>query len=358
MYLGSFVSASDIIKKVCLRTEDTNMSKARMYASYMSAVWNDLRFDCTKTSVLRKYQINKRTNSLPLPSDCLMLFGVGYENEMGEIKPLWYNTKVPKKLLSENGVSCTCTQCGQENKSCAAIATVSNIDEIVHFNGQDYPKQTKVVVMTDGSVVKKITQPVLVNNGNSAFVEMRTTQEDVCKLELESCGCIKNTEDNNASMRLIQTSFCGLDYPTETYSIYAPENLGYAIDVTGEQILLPHSFPYDYVVLKYLTNITHEADFKIPAIAEEAFIRGIMYYSNADDPKSLLATRGIGGTTYTIYKAEQKKLQKRLRPTDYDKILGALGATRDNNFQRLQRLDVINSNNIDGWNQIYWFNRY
>jgi hypothetical protein len=355
MYLGSFVSASDIIRKVCLRTEDVNMSKARLYASYMSTVWNDLRMDGTKTSVLRKYQINKRTNSLPIPNDCLLLFGVGYEDEFGEIRPLWYNTKVPKKLFSENGVSCSCNDCGQENMSCKTISNVSEMQEVVTIDNQTYPKVTRIITMTNGSVIKKVTEPVA---GLGLEPQMVTTETEVCKFELEPCGCIKRTPSNETNIRLIQTSFCGLDYPTETYSIYAPQDKGYSIDVTGEQILLPHNYPYDYVVLKYLTNITHEADFKIPAIAEETFIRGIMYYASADDPKAVLSTKGIGGTTYLMYKAEQKKLQKRLRPTDYSKINGALGATRENEFQRLTRLDVVNSNNIDGWNQMYWFNRY
>jgi hypothetical protein len=358
MYLGSFVSAADVIRKICLRTEDMNMSKARLYASYMSAVWNDLRMDGTKTSVLRKFQINKRTNSLPLPNDCLLLFGVGYEDDMGVVKPLWYNTKIPKHLMSENGVSCACETCGDSNMNCKTISTVSEFEEVVSIGETDYLKKRIVLTMTDGRVIEKITQPVMTNTPEGDVVEMVTTENELCRFELKPCGCVKNTEANNENVRMIQTTFCGLDSSPDEYNQHNPIQLGYAIDVTGEQILLSDAYPYNYIVLKYLTNITHEASFKIPALAEECFIKGIMYYANNDDPKALVSSKSIGGSRYNEYEAEQKKLRKRLRPTDYNKVLAALGATRENEFQRLTKLDVINSNNIDGWNQIYWFNRY
>jgi hypothetical protein len=325
-YLSSFVSASDVIKKLCLRMEDVNLSRARLYASYMSAVYNDLRMDITKTSVLRKYAINTRTNSFPIPSDCLMLFGVGYEDSCGVIQPLWYNQNISKSLLFENSIPCKCDTCGNSSEITSLIKDISTIEEEVIVLGETYLKTTKIVTMNDGSIVEFITEPIVsTDDENEYVVTMETTEKELCKLELEPCGCVANTESNKEKIKELECTCCSLDSNCGTYSRLNPSSQGYAIDVTGTEILLPLNYNYDYIVLKYLTSISSEADFKIPAIAEEAFIRGIQYYSENDNPKAPPYSKGRG-MRFDLYNLEKQKLKKRLRPTSYNIINGALGA--------------------------------
>lgn len=353
MYLSSFVSAKDVISKLCIRTEDVNLSRARLYASYMNAVWNDLRIDITKTAVVRKYHINRATNSLPIPDDCLLLYGVGYEDCEGVVKPLWYNTNMPKHLLFENGLPCYCDTCGEESAICSMIKDVTQTEEQVVMEGETYTKTTKITTLNDGKVIRKITEPYLVNNGERELVQMQTTEEELCALELKPCGCISNSKENQDKIKKLECGCLSFDTNFGTYltSIYSPENKGYSIDVTGTQILLPMNYEYDYVVLKYLTSISSEEDFRIPAIAEEAFIRGLQYYSEADNPKAPNYEKGIGSIRYELYQAEKLKLRKRLRPFDYNIANGALGITADSGYQRLRKLKNTQNYNL-GWNRL------
>jgi hypothetical protein len=353
MYLSSFVSAKDVISKLCIRTEDVNLSRARLYASYMNAVWNDLRIDITKTSVIRKFSINRATNSLPIPDDCLMLYGVGYEDCEGVVKPLWYNTNMPKHLLFENGVPCHCDTCGEESSICSLIKDVTESQEIITINGINYTKTTKITTMIDGKVIRTITEPYAVNTNGSVVVEMKTTQEELCELEMKPCGCIDNCNSNKEKIKKLECGCLSFDTNFGTYlsNIYEPKNKGYSIDVTGTHILLPMGYEYDYVVLKYLTSISSEEDFRIPSIAEEAFIRGLQYYSEADNPKAPNYEKGIGSTRYELYQAEKLKLRKRLRPFDYQIGNGALGITQDNAYQRMRRINNT-QNNYWNWNRL------
>lgn len=322
--LAAYITADKIIKTLCLRTGDTALGKAALYASYLETVYAELSLDVTYQSVIRKFQINKRINSFAIPSDCVLLYAVGHYDDCGVVKPLWYNLDMPKDILFENGVPCECDSCG-DHANCKTIKSFDEIEETITISGTDYTKTTKTTTLTDGSVVRKVTEPVLTSGGR---VDMVTSENELCKLDLLPCGCVKNTQENNEKVNKLNCECSSLSTNCGTYNRLQKKEHGYSIDITGTQILFDNSYPYDYVILKYLKNIDSPKDYKIPRIALEAVLSGIRYYAETDSDASPAYNKGIGGIFYNKYFAEKKKLAGRLRPFQYSRILGSLGNSK------------------------------
>lgn len=341
----AFISAQDAIKTLCLRNEDTNFSKAAIYTSYLQTVYNELRLDVTHTSKIAKFQLNKFTKSLAIPEDCMLLYGVGYVDDCGVVQPLWYNTKIPQEILFENGQPCDCDSCTSEHANCNVIDTVDTVEEIVVYNDTEYTKTTKTITLKDGTILKRVNTPTLISSTDeirTPHIEMIETTTELCKLELLPCGCVANTTTNAEN---IQRYDCGCwNFVTNcgTYNKFKKKEYGWTMDITGSQIIMDSSYPYNYVVLKYAASISSAKDYKIPILSLEALLAGIMYYYDTNNPRSAPYLKGVGGMRYNQYFAEKKKLSKRLRPTNFQRALGAMGVVADPHCE----------------NQFAYYNRY
>lgn len=327
MSVGSYISASELLKIICHRNGDLALSKAHLYETYITTVYNELRIDVTSKSVIKKFYINKDTNSLPIPNDCLLLEAVGYENEKGVVVPMWYNDKIPLDLLFSNTKNCSCNTCGGEHEYCGVIGKISEESEEVIIQGISYTKTIKTTTLIDGTVIVTSDIPTLVNNEGVLSVEIVHTQEQLCKIDLLPCGCVDNTPDNIDNIKKLSCYCENIDTNCGTYNRYIPKDRGYRLDMNQEQVILDRTYPYDYVVLRYVTNINSVKDFRIPLLAMEAMIYGIMYYAKSFDLRVPLNERGLGGNAYMMYYAEKKKLSKRINPNNYAKIMGAMSVT-------------------------------
>ena len=327
MSVGSYITASEVIKTICHRQGDLALSKAHLYETYLTTVYNELRLDIKSKSVMKKFYINKDTNSLPIPNDCLLLEAVGYENEHGVVIPMWYNNKIPLDLLFSNTKNCACNTCGGEHEYCGVIGNINEESEEVNINGINYTKTIKTTTLLDGTVIVTSDIPTLVNNEGVLSVEIVHTQEEMCKIDLLPCGCVDNTPDNKEKITKFNCSCCELDTNCGTYNRYIPKDRGYRLDMNEEQIILDRTYPLDYIVLRYVTNIKSAKDYRIPLLAMEAMIYGIVYYANSFNLKLSMNERALGGNAYNMYQAEKKKLSKRINPNNYAKIMGAMGVT-------------------------------
>lgn len=321
MVTGAYISAQDAIKTLCLRMDDMTLSKGAKYASYLPTVYNELRIDVTHTSVIKKFQINKNTNSLAIPNDCMLLYGVGYVDECGAVQPLWYNTKIAQAILFDNGKPCDCDTCGGTHDDCGVIGSVDKQEIVVTLNDEELTKTITRIVLKDGTIVEKVREPIAVEDS----YEWIESEKELCALDLAPCGCVMKTQHNTDALSKYDCGCWNFETNCGTYNKFMKKEFGYTMDITGTQIVLDPSFPYDYLVLKYAAHISSQKDYKIPIIALEALISGILYYEETDNVKSPGYVRGVGGMRYQKYYAEKKKLAKRLRPTSFQRALGAMG---------------------------------
>jgi hypothetical protein len=334
MSIGSYISAAELIKTICHRNGDLALSKAHLYETYITTVYNELRIDITNKSVIKKLYINKATNSLPIPNDCMILQAVGYLNEENVVTPLWYNDKIPLNLLFSNTKDCSCDTCGGEHTYCGVIGSIDEVSEEVTINDEVYIKYVKTTTLIDGTVIVTSKIPTLVNNEGVETVEIVNTQEELCKIDLLPCGCVANTPSNVESISSMNCYCSDMDTNCGTYNRYIPKDKGYRLDMNEEQIIFDRTYPYNYAVLRYVTNINSAKDYRIPLIAMEAMIYGIMYYSNKFSKTATINDRALGGTWYNDYQAEKKKLSKRINPNNYAKIMGSMGVTSEKSIYK------------------------
>jgi len=321
----AYIPVQDVIKTLCLRENDTNMSMGAIYSSYLPAVYNDLRFGVTKRTTTKKYYIDLTNNSLALPDDCLLVIGLGYLDSCGSIQPIWYNNRIPTPMLFENTAPCNCNTCGEENTSCGLIKSFDQVDEEVVIDGDTYTNYVKTVMLEDGTVIKYTrTWGIQSSSDEVNSVVPFDTQEEVCVLDVLPCGCVATTVSNTLKIK----ECCTLNTGCGMYSTSCCDNQAtntYKIDVQGRLLLLSANYDKDYVIIKYVTALNEASDYKIPTIALETMIRGIKYYAALDDKKAPAYSRGQNSMTHRVYKAELNKLKKRLNPTNWDRLMDSLG---------------------------------
>ncbi len=315
-----FIGVDEIIKTIILRQGQDAASRAAIYQSYIDSVYLDFKMDATKQVVFRKYKINKANNSLVLPTDLLLLLSVGFINECGGLTGMYYNHKMPKDLLFENDVKCDC-KCGCDGNCNTVKINTTVLEQIELKNGIKADKKTILYTSANGVVYRNVDMPYLDTRNNVKYI---TTEEEICKVDLDKCGCIKQTANNIVATAKIDeccgtmNSCCG-----EKDCIENNDVMGYSINLQGNTILLSSAYKKDYIVLKYYTIAKSKNDYKIPQIAKEAFIQGIMYYDaiNTSKSNSEISTRA------TIYRAEKNKVKSRLHPYNYTQLLKSIGIT-------------------------------
>lgn len=316
----AYIGVQDVIKTLCLRENDTKMSMGAIYASYLPTVYNDLRFGVTKRTVTKKYYLDLVNNSLALPDDCLLVVGLGYLDSCGSIKPIWYNNRIPTPMLFENSLPCDCPTCGEENTSCGLIKSFDTVEEVVTINSVEYTNYVKTTILTDGTIIKTTRTYGLQGDTVVPF----DTQEEICTLDTLPCGCVATTPSNTLKIK----DCCSLNTGCGSYSTSCCDNEPtntYKIDVQGRLLILSSNYDKDYVIIKYVTALNEASDYKIPTIALETVIRGIKYYWALDDKKAPAYSRGQNSMTHRVYKAELNKLKKRLNPTNWDRLMDAMG---------------------------------
>jgi len=327
--LTNYIKASDVIQQRCLRDEDFAMSKAPVLLSYLPTVYNDLKFEGTKTTVYRKYYINKENNTLAIPNDCLLLVAVGYENECGSIVGMWYNDGLPRDILFENRHDCGCDICGDENSLCSSVREFDNVEQTVVIFGEPYTNITNTSILDDGRILQ-YTKTYMASDGSGDEEEVIFVEktEQICSLELSPCGCIAKTEDNQNKLKDLDKTCCSLSTNCGTYDKKCCTNKdpnSFTLDIQGRLIVFSPNYLKDYAIIKYVTAVNSAGDYQIPSLALEAVLAGLKYYSESENPKAAPYTRGQGGMYHKMYTAAMNKFIKRIRPMPYQRYMKAMG---------------------------------
>lgn len=324
----AYIPVKDVIKILCRREGDNNLSMADMYETYLAPVYNDIRFGVTKRTVTKKYYLDLTNNSLVLPNDCLLVVGLGYYDDCGNVKPMWYNNKIPAPMLFENSRPCSCATCGEENTSCGLIKEFDIVEEVVNILGDNYTNYVKTTVLTDGTVIKSTRTWGTESSSDEVSVVPFDTEEEVCVLDTLECGCIATTPTNTTKITELCTTCSSFNTGCGTYNAGCCETTAvnsYRLDIQGRLLIMSPNYNKDYVILKYVTATNTAEDFQIPTLALEAVLRGIKYYRSLDDAKAPAFTRGQNSMTHRAYTAELNKLKRRLNPTNWDKLMDSLG---------------------------------
>lgn len=345
--LTNYIKASDVIQQRCLRDEDFAMSKAPILLSYLPTVYNDLRFEGTKTTVYKKYYINKENNTLAIPHDCLLLIAVGYEDECGSIVGMWYNDALPKDILFENRQDCGCDVCGDENTLCSSVKEFDNVEQEVIIFGDEYTNITKTSILEDGRILQ-YTKTYMASDGSGDEEEVIFVEktEQICSLDLSPCGCVAKTEDNKKKLQDLEQTCCSLSTNRGRYDKECCHNKdphSFTLDIQGKLIVFSPNYVRDYAIIKYVSAVNSAGDYQIPSLALEVVLSGLKYYYETNNPKAQPNTKGQGGMYHKMYQAQMNKFKKRIRPMPYERYMKAMGVVPVN-----LRKGYIYNNNVIG----------
>lgn len=318
----SFITRDDLIDFMVKMDEDE--AKRKKYVAAFPLVYAKLKLGTFKTTVTRKLQVNKKINSVNLPDDVYILTSVGYQDSCLNLKPLWYNEQLKEELLFEGSSKCSCN-CGCDGK-CWQLKSSNTLRERIVINNIAYEKTITINTLGNGSVQKEIIEPILKDTGE---VVMVTSYEEICKIDLKPCGCPKQTEENKCNIDKVNecnTIWVGCEIgPSCCTEKCMPDNpLGYKLNMQGNQIILPSTYKFDNVVIKYYSNKQAGSQTKIPTYAARLVMLSIKEYVYTFDDKANMQLKGkLGFFGREIKMAKDEILLdiNKISSTTYSKII-------------------------------------
>jgi len=314
--LANKVPVSDIVKSLLIREGDVLGQHFRQYLEVAKDVYRDLNLYAIRETRRYMIEVNKKTNSIKLPKDCLMWSSIQVPDECGQLLPLLQNTNLTGDIVDLNLANdCGC-QCNCQSELCGSLKHYEVIHKTIMApmpNGeqQGFECMERKTIYPNGDYYLEWTEPVVKYDGDQhVATELESKTEFICRLEVEACGCVKDCPAN----REMITGSCGAGFfPYECGCPSCPPvmpNATYGYEEFGDTICFDSAFCYDYVLLRYYVE-QKGSSFMVPIIAKTAMIRGIMFEMLPYQPGSgytALALQRRQVQFERLYKEERKRL--------------------------------------------------
>jgi len=274
-------------------------------------VFPDFEFEVVKEAKREYLYVNKRTNTIELPCDCIQVSSLSWVDQYGRLHPIYRNTSLHDDIVdfgAKRDCACTCS-----GDLCNMIKGYESVITYVDAEMPDTTTETFTCVnrkwySADGTYYEQTQAPQRVyESGEWVTTEVVTTDTELCKLELTETGCVRDCEENYAAVTSCGCSWYGDDCcgtppalkSVDGYTLstaYAIEsgrwfslpcagfNNIYNINDQGDKLIFPYDFGFDRVLLRYYSNVPMQ-EMKVPFAAAYAFICGIMFYNIAFDDK-------------------------------------------------------------------------
>lgn len=190
------------------------------YAVAATRAWKDI-FQQTIFAQASTWKLIKQDNEglyIDVPQKIVRFFSVNTLDDCDNLVSLYYNPQI--NVVKRPKGSCACNDCGCSGGLCEdANSTVMTTKVLFTISGVDYIEKQWVKYCKNGDVIEYTETPVkkyndLIGNGgdynddfsddysigSSGFQNFNIVyvnkQKIICKLETESCGCPKQTEEN------------------------------------------------------------------------------------------------------------------------------------------------------------------
>lgn len=183
-------TAHEVILDYMILSENRGRVGYPMLHTALKHSWYNL-FIKTKESVVRKWYPIKNSKC-NWPDTAERILGIYNVDSCGDLVAIYEDVMInilPKPALKCGCSSCSGCMCGEVHDT--VIQTDVVIDGVTRQNKE-------VTRISNGNIIKEYHTWAAVYSGNSVSVGAKevVTQETKCSLELSTCGCISNTEDN------------------------------------------------------------------------------------------------------------------------------------------------------------------
>jgi hypothetical protein len=325
-FLPNTISIDDAVKSILQREGDTLGNNLMKYLSVAKDIYRDLNLQVIRETKRVWVEIDKKHNTLTYPDDFIFLSSISVEDECGILIPLVINTNLKNDIIDiSQEKDCHC-DCGCSSELCGKIKNyelVTETKKIVFPNGSYtwVTLMTRKKINSDGSlVIERLFPKFIYENGLFVDYEMVTEEEFICKLDVNNCGCIKQTNDNVSKVK----TCCGDDFENDfgCTKCNQSSSLSYNVSDGGNRIVFPSSFHFEKVLLRYFCDLPKK-ELRIPIIAKQALMYGIKHEIAIFDKKEPeLVIRRFA----SLYAKEKSKLRTLLNRYSlknfYDVVLG------------------------------------
>lgn len=320
--MAKFVSINDIILAACMGDNDILQQKKMKYLFWAKGIWNDdLNLTTVKEAKREIIGINKRTNTLELPCNCVGVSGVYVIGCFGEFIPVFRNDRLHKDIIDIAAKKDCACDCGHDlcNMIKGYEAVTEEIEsEMPNGDVKMFTCVTRKGFDGDGIYYEQKQYPQRVyTDGTWTDTVVHTEKIQLCKLELEPTGCVKECAEN---YQAVTACGCYAKCPTifdqsitvgtecivpmsNANALYGWES-GYAfarcgsylvnsynITEEGDRLVFPYNFGHSKVMVRYYADVQLQ-DIKVPSVAKEAFIVGLKYWETLlDDNQQQLNQR-------------------------------------------------------------------
>lgn len=272
-------SVDDFIKSLLIRTEDTGGVKKLKYKSLALEVYRDLNLHTLKYVKRVLLSIDPNTKSVVAPDDFLLLSSLSNLDECNKFQPILINKNITGDIIDMSmDKNCHC-ECGCKGDLCGHLRNYELIEEesvedMPDESTQTFTSTTRKRIDADGRVYIERTFPTRIyQDGTWIGVQLKTENEELCKLEVKECGCPADTEDNickinaccNADHYAIDCGDCLCGFESKT---------GYNVNMDGRSYSFPSGAEFDKVLMRYYYE-PNIRDLRIPVIAKSTFLRGL-----------------------------------------------------------------------------------
>lgn len=331
-----FEPAMDVIDSLCLRSGDLARRKKGLYLDCVNDTWNDLNETTLRVAkrlkipVRKKFEVNKRTNSIDLPCNYNRLSSVNIVDECGLMYPVYRNLNINDDIVEVPAEkNCACEhKCGYQLcntiKGYVGVQSVKS-DFLPNNTPISFTCVDRMVVDKNGVIYKEDQYPQRIyTDGVWTDTVLHTESTKMCECEVDHNGCLCDTEQNihnacescgirNFNPQINQknlhgcvggTAECPPDPNCNEWTYFCNNKMDwfsiqcggfprgfrkgfhnvYNISENGNRLVFPHNFGFEKVLVRFYEDISIE-NLLIPYIAKDTFMTGVQYFAMKQNPE-------------------------------------------------------------------------
>jgi hypothetical protein len=273
-------TVDEMLRSLASREGDITGSRFLQYRGVAMEVWRDMKLYAVKYTKRYLVDVDPRTNSITLEDDFLFRSSLSYIDSCNKIVPFSINQNLQDDIIDiGQDHNCYC-ECGCKSDLCGHIksyeAIITNTTEELPGGGsQVFQSISRKRMDEGGRFVLENTFPIRIYNDEGVWtgVELTTEVQELCTLEVDTCGCVKQTKDN---CKNVDSCCNAATFMTECGDprCIIPANEGYNFSEEGNRIVFPSTFNRKKVLVRYFAEESIK-DIRVPLIAKETFLYGI-----------------------------------------------------------------------------------
>lgn len=356
--MSRFFKVEEAVDIRLLSNEDYQKRDRMRLLKWAKFVWQDMNLTTVKKTVRKKFEINKKTNTIDMPCSFLQLSSVSVIDKCGIEYPVFRNERLHDDIVDVSAAKdCACEyNCG--NELCSLIKgyeAVVTTKEDKNPDGSDVSFECidRKCIDNQGFFYEQLQYPKRIyEDGVWTETILFTEDRKLCKVEVDENGCCCDTEENvnavctacgieNVNSNLCCVGGTAMEPPNDscnTWIYYCNRKLDwfatqcggyptclkecnniYNISELGDRLIFPANFGWDDVIIRWYDD-TGTKDLEIPIVSIDTFVVGLMWWDNRfNDKKQKLAA--LYGSQYATLKFGLLKELNKYRVAELQMIM-------------------------------------